>query len=140
MGTSTPEGRAGDEPPVTDAEWAEFLRRAEEGGRDAPVEPSARARMVTGRLRAEESGGRASRWSARPQKRRRLAPVLAGAAVLGLAVVGIWPEVVVDRLPGAVSATGADAAPLAPETARPTAAPPGEPFPDAPTLREPFRG
>ncbi|MFI1468343.1 hypothetical protein [Streptomyces wuyuanensis] len=141
MGTSTPGGRAGDEPPVSDAEWAEFLRRAGEGGRDAPVEPSARARMVTGRLRAEEGAtGPAAPRRDRPRKRRRLASILAGVAVLGLAVVGIWPEVVVDGLSGAVSATDSDAAPLAPETARPTAAPPGEPFPDTPTPKEPFRG
>ncbi|MFJ6943949.1 hypothetical protein ACISU4_04685 [Streptomyces wuyuanensis] len=141
MGTSTPEGRAGDEPPVTDAEWAEFLRRAGEGGRDVPVEPSARARMVAGRLRAEGGAtGPAAPWRNRPRKRRRLVSVLAGVAALGLAVVGIWPEAVVDGLSGAVSAGGSDAVPLAPETARPTAAPPGEPFPDAPTLEEPFRG
>ncbi|MFI2452255.1 hypothetical protein QRN89_20675 [Streptomyces chengbuensis] len=141
MGKTVPEDRPGDEPPVSDEEWAEFLRRAGEGGRDAPVEPSARARMVAGRLRAEESAaGRASRWSERPRKRRRLGPVLAGVSVLALAVVAVRPEAVVDLLPGAAGGSGPDTAPLAAETARPTEAPSEELFPDMPTVKEPFRG
>ncbi|MCZ7458594.1 hypothetical protein [Streptomyces sp. WMMC940] len=141
MGTSTPEGRPGDGSSVSDEEWAEFLRTAGEGGRDAPVEPSARARMVTGRLRAEESAaGRAPRWGRRSRKRRWPAPLLVGAAALALAVVAVRPELVVDRLPGAGGGSGTDAAPLAAETARPTAAPSEELFPDTPTLKEPFRG
>ncbi|WP_311137350.1 hypothetical protein [Streptomyces sp. I6] len=61
-------------------------------------------------------------------------------AALALAVVAIRPELVVDRLPGAGGGSGTDAAPLAAETAPPTAAPSGDLFPDMPTLEEPFRG
>lgn len=148
---------------VSDEEWARFVRDAESGA-DAPKEPSARARMVTERLRAQDAeaarqGGR--RWGRKPKapaqppgwrtgpawqemngtkaRRKRVTSTVAVLALLGLAVVAIRPELVTDHLPDGGESDVA-AAPLAPETARPTAAPSADPYPDAPTLKEPFRG
>ncbi|UYQ63899.1 hypothetical protein [Streptomyces peucetius] len=148
---------------VSDEEWALFVRDAESGA-DAPKEPSARARMVTERLRARDAeaarqGGH--RWGRKPKapaqppgwrtgpawqemngtkaRRKRVTSTVAVLALLGLAVVAIRPELVTDHLPDGGESDVA-AAPLAPETARPTAAPSADPYPDAPTLKEPFRG
>ncbi|WP_316744438.1 hypothetical protein [Streptomyces sp. MK7] len=65
-----PDERPGEGSSIPDEQWEAFLRdAAEEGGRNAPKEPSARARMVTRRLRerdeavqarAGKGGGR--RW------------------------------------------------------------------------------
>lgn len=58
-------------------------------------------------------------------------------ALVGVAVVAVRPELVTDNLPDGGES---DVAPLAQETARPTAAPSGDAFPDRPTLKDPFRG
>ncbi|MFF9348003.1 hypothetical protein [Streptomyces sp. NPDC014734] len=65
----------------SDDEWAEFLRQAESGaGREnAPKEPSARARMVTARMRALDEGAAA----ARSRKGGRLWPGRKKAPVAG---------------------------------------------------------
>ncbi|MFD5136587.1 hypothetical protein ACFWMX_10150 [Streptomyces sp. NPDC058378] len=166
MSTSTPEGSPdhGDGTgPVTDEQWAELVRRAEEGGADAPKEPSARARMVTARLRAldeEAARGRgrgrkgrpAEQWqpegwrtgpawremNGRGRKRRRVAGVLGMALVLGALVVAMRPSLLTDHLPGGGHTV--DASPLPAETAPPTAAPPVGGDPHGPTREEPFRG
>ncbi|MFE9728388.1 hypothetical protein ACFYQ5_33630 [Streptomyces sp. NPDC005794] len=159
--------RPGDAGSPTDEEWAEFVRQAESGTAGAPKEPSARARMVTDRLRAldEEAararGGRRrwgrtsgpaepwqpDGWRTRPvgqgrdgrrQKRRRLAAILGTAAVVGALVVAMRPSLLTDHLPG--GDTAVDAAPLPAETALPTGAPAAGPGPDEPTRDEPFRG
>ena len=150
MSTSTPGGSPdhGDATgPVSDEQWAELVRRAEEGGADAPKEPSARARTVTARLRAldeEAARGRgrgrkgrpAEQWqpegwrtgpawremNGRARKRRRVAGVLGMALVLGALVVAMRPSLLTDHLPGGGHAV--DVAPLPAETAPPTAAPP----------------
>ncbi|MFJ6635494.1 hypothetical protein ACIQMR_29475 [Streptomyces sp. NPDC091376] len=151
MGKNAPEGRPGDGSPVSDEEWAEFVRRAGEGsGADAPKEPSARARMVAARLRAEDERRRREGKPAEPEgwrtgpawqersgsarKRRRLVAVLGVLVAVGLSVVAVRPELVTGE------AAREESAPLAAETARPTAAPSAELFPDRPTLKEPFRG
>ncbi|MFJ8749719.1 hypothetical protein ACIREO_10340 [Streptomyces sp. NPDC102441] len=126
MSTSTPEGspdHGEGAVPVSDEQWAELIRRAEEGGADAPKEPSARARMVTARLRAldeQAAGGRrrsrkgkpAEQWQpegwrtgpptggGRSRKRRRLAAVLGFLVVLGIFVVAMRPSLLTDHLPG----------------------------------------
>ncbi|MFF3685681.1 hypothetical protein [Streptomyces sp. NPDC002187] len=161
MGTSEPEKRHGDGPEISDEEWARFVREAEAGG-GAPKEPSARARMVTERLRAQDQAAarrERRRWGrkAKPagqQERRRTGPawqetngragkrrnvtsLVVVLALVGVAVVAVRPELVTDHLP---DGGASDVAPLAQETARPTAAPSRDAFPDRPTLKDPFRG
>ncbi|MFB4422561.1 hypothetical protein C5F59_015865 [Streptomyces sp. QL37] len=164
MSTSTPGGspeHGGGTDPVSDEQWAELVRRAEEGGADAPKEPSARARMVTARLRAldeEAARGRgrgrkgrpAEQWQpegwrtgppigdARPRKSRRVAAVLGFAVVVGVLVVSMRPSLLTDHLPG--GGDSASAGPLPAETAPPTAAPADGPTGDLPTRARPFRG
>ncbi|MEW2631231.1 hypothetical protein AB0903_06145 [Streptomyces sp. NPDC048389] len=163
MSKNQPENRSGDGPGVSDEEWSRFLRDAEAAA-DAPKEPSARARMVTERLRAQDaeaasqSGrrwGRKSKAPAQPPgwrtgpawqemngakaRRKRVTSAVAVLALAGLAVVAVKPELVTDHLPDG-GASDVAAVPLAPETARPTTAPPEDVFPDSPTIKEPFRG
>lgn len=40
---------------LSDEDWERFLQESEDGVRDAPKEPSARARMVTRRLQEEDA-------------------------------------------------------------------------------------
>ncbi|MEU2465052.1 hypothetical protein ABZ580_12700 [Streptomyces sp. NPDC012486] len=167
MSTRTPAGEPSERPdeggPVSDEQWAELVRQAESGAGDAPKEPSARARMVTARLRAldEEaaaSGRRPGRkrkpaepwqpdgwrtgpaWqemNGRARKRRRLVGALGFVLVLGALVVVMRPSLLTDHLPGGGSV---DTLPLPAETAPPTAAPADEPGADRPTTAQPFRG
>ncbi|MFD7029778.1 hypothetical protein ACFWAR_17220 [Streptomyces sp. NPDC059917] len=157
----------GDGAGVSDEEWERFVRAAEGGAGEAPKEPSARARMVTERLRREDEQraaaargrfGRRGRsvpaeppgWRTGPawqemqgrgRAKRRIKTTLAVVFVAGLAMAALRPELLVDKLTGeGESRDGArSAAPLPAETARPTA-PPGPVDPDRPTLAEPFRG
>ncbi|MET9695656.1 hypothetical protein ABZY31_01875 [Streptomyces sp. NPDC006529] len=160
-------------PEVSDEEWARFVREAGRGAGEGPKEPSARARMVTERLRREDeqraaAGGRGrfgsrsgSRsgpgagdppgWRTGPawqdmeggrgRGKRRFKAALGVALVAGLALVVVRPELLIDKLTGETRArdTARNAAPLAAETARPSA-PPASADPDRPTLKEPFRG
>ncbi|MFD1658902.1 hypothetical protein ACFSL4_11955 [Streptomyces caeni] len=71
-----PDERPGEESSIPDEQWEAFLRdAAESGGAGAPKEPSARARMVTRRLREEEAeeqrGGTHRRWRPRAGRRTR---------------------------------------------------------------------
>ncbi|MFJ8160559.1 hypothetical protein ACIRBY_06475 [Streptomyces sp. NPDC096136] len=159
--------QGGGRPEVSDEEWARFSEQVARESADAPKEPSARARMVTARLRAEdEERARAGRrrfgrapkaarneppgWRTGPawqemegrgRGKRRLKAAAAVVAVAGLALVAVRPELVVDRLTGKAQARqdARDAAPLPAESVRPTAAPEAV-YPDRPTLKEPFRG
>ncbi|WP_167352199.1 hypothetical protein [Streptomyces vietnamensis] len=123
---------------VPDEVWEEFLRTSVEGAGDAPKEPSARAREVAGRLRAEPAEPtpwRAHTPAGRP--RRRKGWYVAGlVACLVLLVVALDPG-------GFVGWSGGDGdpagKPLAQESERPDQAPPAEPG-GRPTLDEPFRG
>ncbi|MDG9716975.1 hypothetical protein [Streptomyces sp. DH24] len=78
-----PSGQPSGEPALTDEQLAAFLREAAEGGgAGAPKEPSARARMVTRRLREEEEaaarqGGRGGRGRRLGRGRRAEAPAAA---------------------------------------------------------------
>ncbi len=134
-------------PGVSDEEWARFMEQAAQGAGGAPKEPSARARMVTERLRAtqgqEPPGWRTGpAWRERRQRPgRRLGAVAAVVAIAGLALIVVRPELVIDRLTGRAEARedARKAGPLAAETDRPTAPPPSV-DPDRPTLQDPFRG
>ncbi|MFG2337018.1 hypothetical protein [Streptomyces yangpuensis] len=132
-------------PGVSDEEWDRFAQQAAQGAGDAPREPSARARMVTGRLRAAQ-GQEPPAWRTgpAPRERRRPGRLKAAAAVVAiaaLALIAVRPELVIDRITGRTQARedAAKVAPLPAESVRPTAAPPSLP-PDRPTLEEPFRG
>ncbi|MCJ1679390.1 hypothetical protein MTF65_19005 [Streptomyces sp. APSN-46.1] len=155
-------------PGVPDEEWARFVREAEQGAGQAPAEPSARARMVTERLRREDeqragaARGRFGRrsgparheppgWRTGPAwqdmrggrgaGRRRLKATLAVVFIAGLGLVAVRPELVIDRITGKAEARSVarTAAPLPAESVRPTTAPEAV-DPDRPTLKEPFRG
>ncbi|MFF2192148.1 hypothetical protein [Streptomyces sp. NPDC058157] len=161
------EQRDGGRPEISDEEWARFSEEVARESAGAPKEPSARARMVTERLRREdEERARAGRrrfgrapkpgagdppgWRTGPawqemegrgRGRRRLKAAAAIVVIAGLALVALRPELVIDRLTGEADARreARDAGPLAAETARPTGAPGAVPA-DRPTLKEPFRG
>ncbi|MYT73861.1 MULTISPECIES: hypothetical protein [unclassified Streptomyces] len=75
---------------VSDEEWERFQRESAEGVRDAPKEPSARARMVTWRLREEQ--GPPSGWREhRPPRRRKHWYVIGLLAALALIGVAVYP-------------------------------------------------
>ncbi|MEU5437953.1 hypothetical protein AB0G73_31900 [Streptomyces sp. NPDC020719] len=121
---------------IPDEEWERFLREAEAGTSGAPEEPSARARMVTERLRGQS--GRPQGWRTyQPARRRRRAPwyVVGVLVVLGLVVAAVAPE----RVVGWFGGGGGDSAPLAAESDRPSG-PPAQGPGQLPTLAEPFRG
>ncbi|WP_405692902.1 hypothetical protein [Streptomyces sp. NBC_01185] len=168
MSTNRAPGGRSDDPddvPVPDEEWAELVRLAEAGSAGAPKEPSARARMVTARLRAldEEAaraggrrkggrrGGPPEPWQpdgwrtgpdtrgrgSRSTRRRRIAGTLGFLVVVGILLVAMRPSLVTDILPGAD--TTVDTLPLPAESAPPTGAPAGGDL-ERPTLAQPFRG
>ncbi|MFE3518860.1 hypothetical protein [Streptomyces sp. NPDC059166] len=153
---------------VSDEQWEEFVAQAESRSPEAPKEPSARARMVTARLRALDEEAAAAqrsgrRWGRKPKqtepwqpegwrtgpawqemngrsrKRSRLAGGLGFVVVMGLLVIAMRPSLLTDHLPGGGVAPDADTTRLLSETAPPSAAPPRE-APDRPTQAEPFRG
>lgn len=71
-----PDERPGEASSIPDEQWEAFLRDAGEGGgTGAPKEPSARARMVTRRLREEEAaeqrGRTRRRWRPRAGRSKR---------------------------------------------------------------------
>lgn len=137
-----------DRPGVSDEELARFLEQAAAGTGEAPKEPSARARMVTERLRREREQGREPQgWRTGPAPRearerrggrRRLKAAAAIVLIAGVALIAVRPELVIDRVTGKAAQ---DAKPplLPAESVRPTA-PPDAVHPDRPTLAEPFRG
>ncbi|MFJ8823148.1 hypothetical protein ACIREE_15325 [Streptomyces sp. NPDC102467] len=123
---------------VPDEEWERFLRESEEGVRDAPKEPSARARMVTRRLQEQDAGQQQPqgwRTYAPARQRKRVWYVVGLLACVALVLVALDPG----RVTGWFGGGGADAPPLATETERPTEAPAAEAAQQG-TLDEPFRG
>ncbi|MER6784416.1 hypothetical protein ABT330_07255 [Streptomyces sp. NPDC000658] len=134
---------------MSDEEWAKFVQDSARGIPDsAPKEPSARARMVTERLRQQEARGELPEgWRSGPSlretqrratRKRRLWAILGLPVAALLAVVAMRPSL----LPGDPFGAGdAEAAvsPLPAETAAPTAAP-GAVDPQTPTLERPFAG
>ncbi|EGX56388.1 hypothetical protein SZN_28078 [Streptomyces zinciresistens K42] len=140
----------GAEPPsssISDEEWQTFLQDAERDVRSAPKEPSARARMVTERLRQQDARGEAPPgWRTGPAgqgtyagaaRRRRWWAVVAVPLAVAVAVVVVRPSL----LPGDPFGSGssAPAPPLPEETAAPSAPPPSA-DPSTPTLARPFAG
>jgi hypothetical protein len=138
------------EPAVPDDVWERFARDSERDIRQsAPKEPSARARMVTERLRQQEArGAQPEGWrtgpawqemNARATRRRRLWAIIGVPLAIAVAVVAMKPSL----LPGDPFGTSSDgpaaAASLPPETAAPTA-PTSSAAPDTPTLDRPFAG
>ncbi|MET9363300.1 hypothetical protein ABZX93_20625 [Streptomyces sp. NPDC006632] len=160
-------GTSGDDA-VPDEVWERFVRDSELDikASAAPKEPSARARLVTDRLRKEreaaEAAGRGrgrkgKRRPAEPQgwrsgpawremdgragRKRRMWGALGILLCAGLLLVALNPARALSVLTGDDSGddTAAAATPLPAETAAPTGAPPSF-DPDEPTLKEPFRG
>ncbi|SDJ55937.1 hypothetical protein [Streptomyces indicus] len=77
---------------IPDDEWERFLREAESGTPGAPEEPSARARMVAGRLRAQPQQPEAWRAHRPPRERRFKAwQVLGLLLALAALVLALWP-------------------------------------------------
>ncbi|WP_408055623.1 SRPBCC family protein, partial [Streptomyces apricus] len=158
-----PEGPGGLGESLPDEVWEQFVRDSERDIRTsgAPKEPSARARMVTERLRQQEARGELPQgWRAMPDgqraggrrdRRRKVWTAVAVVLAAAVAVVAMKPSLLpgdpfgTDSAAGsgADSGTGADAgsrsaAPLPAETAPETAAPGA--VPGTPTLDDPFAG
>ncbi|GGY32329.1 hypothetical protein [Streptomyces xanthochromogenes] len=158
------------EDPVPDDVWERFVRDSELDIRtSAPKEPSARARMVTDRLRKEREaaaaagprrrtgrrGGKDKSRPAEPEgwrtgpawqemngraaRRRRMWGVLGVFVTAGVLMVALNPSRALSVVTGGDGSDDTAAAPLPAETAAPTGAPPSF-DPDRPTLKEPFRG
>ncbi|GAA1877229.1 hypothetical protein [Streptantibioticus ferralitis] len=142
--------------PVLDEVWEKFLQDDERAIRDsAPKEPSARARIVTERLRREDAAAgarkgkgegkgrkRAEPWRAAPNviplRRRRKVPnwarnALAALLAAGLAAIALNPSAALSWVRG--GSGGSSTAPTAPATAAPTT---GAPTPSADAA--PFAG
>ncbi|MEU0035383.1 hypothetical protein [Streptomyces sp. NPDC006333] len=152
-----------EEPSVPDEVWERFIRDSERDIRaSAPKEPSARARMVTERLRQQEARGvEPQGWRTGPAwqemrkaegrtaRRRRLWAIFGVPVAAAVALVAVRPSL----LPGDPFGTssgntssgrtssdgGAPVAELPAETVAPTAAPSNVP-PGTPTLDRPFAG
>ncbi|OIK27967.1 hypothetical protein [Streptomyces malaysiense] len=133
-----PDNRPDHQSSISDEQWEAFLRDAAEGGGGAgPEEPSARARMVTRRLRerdgaTDSEGGGRRRWRRKPaaepqpwtppgwrtgpawqeingtRARRRQAWSAVGVLLaVAVALVAVRPSLLLDRLPGHDSAASA---------------------------------
>lgn len=122
---------------VSDEEWERFLRESADGVPGAPKEPSARARIVTRRLREEPAAPEG--WRTHPPARRPRR--LKGRYVVGLLASVALLAVALDpgRVTGWFDGDGGGGAPLAAESGRPDRPPPMEPA-GLPTLDEPFKG
>ncbi|MFM9692668.1 hypothetical protein [Streptomyces europaeiscabiei] len=122
---------------IPDEEWERFLREAEAGTKDAPEEPSARARMVARRL--QEETGRPEPWRSHQPARRQGGKgwyVVGLLAAVALLVVALDPG----RVAGWFGGGGGESAPLAVESKRPDQAPPTEAAAHDGTVEQPFRG
>jgi len=152
-------------PEIPDDVWEQFARDTESEIRaSAPKEPSARAREVTERLKSDDGKGKGKgkrkgkrqepegwrtgpAWqemNGRAQRKRRWRAALGVPLAIAVAVVAMKPSLI----PGDPFGQGgqgdgggaaAEASPLAPETAAPTAAPSAV-DPETPTLDRPFAG
>ncbi|SFF40384.1 hypothetical protein SAMN02787118_106201 [Streptomyces mirabilis] len=141
------------QPSVPDDVWERFARDTERDIRSsAPKEPSARARMVTERLRQKDAkGAQPEGWRTGPawremdasaSRRRRLWAILGVPVAIAVALVAVKPSLLPGDPFGTSSGTpsgGASAAALPAETAPPTAAP-SSAAPGTPTLDRPFAG
>ena len=129
--------------------WEKFLEDSERDIRSsAPKEPSARARMVTERLREQDARGESPPgWRTGPAwqemngraARRRKWAVFGVTVTAAVVLVALKPSLLPGDPFGAGESGAAEAAPLPDETAAPTAAP-GASDPETPTLDWPFAG
>ncbi|AVH56996.1 MULTISPECIES: hypothetical protein [Streptomyces] len=136
--------------------WEQFARDSERDIRtSAPKEPSARARMVTERLRQQDARGvQPEGWrtgpalqeiNGRAARRRRLWAVIGVPLAIAVAVVAMKPSLLPGDPFGTASSSSSPsdgpgaASQLPDETARPTAAPSAVAS-DTPTLDRPFAG
>ncbi|MEU5340658.1 MULTISPECIES: hypothetical protein [unclassified Streptomyces] len=146
-----PEGAGQSGESIPDDVWAQFVQDSERDiyTSEAPKEPSARARMVTERLRQQEARGElppgwrtGPAWqemNGRAARRRKVWTIIGVVLAIVAAVVAMKPSL----LPGDLFGTGTDegtqsANPLPDETAAPSSAPSAAP--GTPTLDEPFAG
>ncbi|MFE7269114.1 hypothetical protein [Streptomyces sp. NPDC057623] len=134
---------------ISDEAWEKFVQDAEQSSTSAPKEPSARARMVTERLRQQEARGETpAGWrtgpawqdmNGRATRRRRLWAVLGVSLAVAVAVVAVRPSLIPGDPFGTAGQTPAvGASPLPAETAAPTAPPSATA--DTPTRARPFAG
>ncbi|MFF4798173.1 hypothetical protein ACFY1U_07145 [Streptomyces sp. NPDC001351] len=134
---------SGEEPSIPDDVWEKFLKQTEAELASAPKEPSARARMVTERLRQQDARGENpdSRRAApaRPERRRRVWPVLGVLLAAAVAVVAVKPSVIPGDPLGAKDHAAPSVSPLPAETAAPTA-PPSPADSETPSFARPFAG
>lgn len=130
--------------------WEKFLEDSERDIRSsAPKEPSARARMVTERLREQGTRGElppgwrtGPAWQemdGRAARRRKLWAVLGVVVTAAVVLVALKPSLLPGDPFGPGESEAAEASPLPDETAAPTAAP-GASDPETPTLDRPFAG
>ena len=134
---------------IPDDMWEKFLEDSERDIRSsAPKEPSARARMVTERLREQDARGESPPgWRTGPAwqemngraARRRKWAVFGVTVTAAVVLVALKPSLLPGDPFGAGESGAAEAAPLPDETAAPTAAP-GASDPETPTLDRPFAG
>ncbi|MFE0628236.1 hypothetical protein ACFW3D_14855 [Streptomyces sp. NPDC058864] len=156
-----------DVPSVPDDVWDRFVQDSEAEIRaSAPKEPSARARMVTERLRQQDAEaarrakrkGRGNPPPARPEgwrtgpalyeteerghRRRRWLGLVGVLVAVGVLLFALNPGWALDALrdSGSGGSADPDPSPLPVETAKPTGAPSQEAFPDMPTIEDPFAG
>ncbi|MFF7164791.1 hypothetical protein ACFZBP_26095 [Streptomyces sp. NPDC008086] len=142
---------AGPSSSISDDEWKKFVEDAEREAASAPKEPSARARMVTERLRQQEARGElppgwrtGPAWQemdGRAARRRRRWAILGVPLAVAVAVVAVRPSLIPGDPFGTADSSpqGVSASPLPAETAAPTAAP-GAADPAVPTVARPFAG
>ncbi|MGW7609368.1 hypothetical protein ACWGKW_19250 [Streptomyces sp. NPDC054766] len=159
------------EPAVPDDVWERFAADSERDIRDsAPKEPSARARMVTERLRlqdareAERAARRAARKEVRPAaqpegwrtgpawremdgrtaRRRKLWAILGIPLAVAVAVVAMKPSLLPGNpfgfSAGSTSAKSPSTGPTLPAETAAPTAPPSAPDPQSPTRERPFAG
>ncbi|MFF5959040.1 hypothetical protein [Streptomyces luteogriseus] len=135
---------------IPDDMWEKFLEDSERDIRSsAPKEPSARARMVTERLREQDTRGElppgwrtGPAWQemdGRAARRRKLWAVLGVVVTAAVVLVALKPSLLPGDPFGPGESGAAEASPLPDETAAPTAAP-GASDPETPTLDRPFAG
>ena len=134
---------------IPDDMWEKFLEDSERDIRSsATKEPSARARMVTERLREQDARGESPPgWRTGPAwqemngraARRRKWAVFGVTVTAAVVLVALKPSLLPGDPFGAGESGAAEAAPLPDETAAPTAAP-GASDPETPTLDRPFAG
>ncbi|MFI8289249.1 hypothetical protein ACIGBL_08860 [Streptomyces sp. NPDC085614] len=141
---------------MSDEDWAALVEAAQRDGVGGTAPPKPRrwrirkgrpGGMPAGQPKGWRTGPAWQEMNGRAARRRRIKAVLGMALVVLLALVAVRPQLLTDRLPDELTAAlpdglggDRDSAPLAAETARPTAAPSREAFPDTPTLKDPFKG